>query len=267
MITKSPKVLVVCLLLTWILSAGSAKADTYSGFNLGGGGDIYTDGTPFGVKQSYYELTFDTTASFDWQAPSVTFESLQVHFGGTTTQMQHDFTIGPGQTETITLTVNYDPVDISVGQVGPVPLYAGTGGEYTIDDLIRYGSVGAFGDFTLTGSYELKGPTQTLSDTFSIQASNSSAIKYFSWDSINTTMYPTELLLAKPGNTNNVTWMCGYSTYEIQGIVDGHSVSMSIGHIRFNPRGSYSLTPIPEPATMSLLALGSFPLLRRRRKQ
>ena len=231
-------------------------ADVYSGttgFHCG----ISTQGF-YGNKRMDKNGSISTEVSFDWSEASLTFDSYSLFYPGGTYQNSKTWTVGPGQAETVSLTVTFDPLYLEKFDVGPVTMSPALESKYDVDgDGLRYGSYSSFGDVTFTGSYVVSGPTETKEGIFTADVLALSSQQFPEYHTLDTTNYPNSMVLKG-------FWGIGWNgpVTIMDETVDGRDVDMVITGISYAwTGGPISLTHTPEPSALLLITLGLLSLI------
>ena len=148
--------------------------------------------------------------------------------------------------------------------IGPLTLTPGTAGTY----VIGQGPYPADWGFSVTGSYTVAGPTQTVSGTFSkprtIYQYNSTSL-YPRWN-LDAASYPGTVSLS---GEQLVSWNSTDVPYEINTVVDGVGINVYTGGSYYQFLSPLTLTPVPEPTPLVFLALtyAAMLLLKRQNRQ
>jgi hypothetical protein len=188
-------------------------------------------------------------ADFNWSEPSMTISGVTLNSPLLIADGSATYTTGPGQYKTIRTEVTVSTFSYDIPSPGKFALIPSTSGNYTIFDHQR---TLPSNDITLTGTYKISGPTETVTGSFS--AMEHTLVQYLVGDTIDCSHYPAQV------GFNYSAGTCWNFPLSINTTVDG--VPVSIGTIYVN-------AGTPEPSTLVLLGMSAFGLLAygwRRRK-
>ena len=246
-----------------LLTGGAAQAELYTGSGIGEN-DIY-------VRGSYGEFWITGNSASAYVAatvnpvtPSLTYNAITFSTPTITKTFTKSFTVGLGNTVPVSLTITFDATTISLTNVGPLSLTPLTNGVYDVQDIF-YPSTW---DFTQTGSYALAGPTQTITGTFSKERTVSiGQPSQANWD-LDTSGYPSDVALTESSSSVSpyflIQWVSLDSPHLVDATVDGVNITFYSGGNYYMFDHNIILANVPEPASLSLLALGGLAMLRRR---
>ena len=230
----------------------------YVGYNPQHDFTLYTSSSSYGGWGENFNCETSVGVTFDWDAPSILFDSVELNFAGGTMLWVGYFTVAPGETTNVTTTVTIEPFSIQAMDVGPLALTPTFGGKYLIEDNAD-GTHGGFENLLLTGSYEVNGPTESKTGTFStlmpVQADY-----HFPTYELHTSSYPSSVLLT-PHSSGPRFEILPLQIVDV--IVDNIPIDLSLSKASFSPNGELYLTP--EPTTLLLLGFGI--VMGRRRKK
>ena len=199
----------------------------------------------------YFDVA--VSATVDWNALTISYDSMSIDCSGWTGTFADDFTISPGETGTITTHLAIEPLYIETFDVGPLALTPSTGGQY----LIENPSPAGFQEFTITGSYEVLGPTESQTGAISTVVTVDTS-RTFPRYTLDTTGYPFEISLEPDCDD-----ICTNPFPLIDVVVN--NVPIEISSISQSLFVTGPITLVPEPATLSLLGLGALILRKKRR--
>lgn len=221
-------------------------------------------------------------ASVDAAALTLEYQTFRIQSAATTLSRNVSITSGFGATKNYNLKLNLDPVIYQITDGVPSHgLSAATGGNYTIQNTGNLNYVTAITTTTVTGSYTIVGPTETVTGTFAIPASGTNYM--IVPDTINTSNFPAQLTFSHTNNQFHtfLDFLSGASVhltpttndnYFINTTVDGENVTWGFWRMHFSGNfGTTSpgaLAAIPEPgiyAGMSIGALFLVTVFARRR--
>jgi hypothetical protein len=249
------------------LAGTTSAGDIYQIQNVSGGSlDLFLQGFMSQGSGTRGNVTDSASVQFDWAAPSAKFQSLSLAFSGDTYTQSHSYTVGPGQTKTITASVCVDPFTLYASGLQQFALRPGQNGLYDAG----YGQYGTFGPLSLSGRVVITGPTESTTVPFSLSFPSDPNIHFLSLVAVDTHAYPTTVTLQ--GAYDIYTEECDLSYWFAQSpitlanaTVDGVNVNITASGAQAGTIGTFDLHPVPEPSVLALGGLGLFAMLSLRR--
>lgn len=218
----------------------------------------------------------NVTAKFNWGASSDgQFQSFDFAFSGGAYIQSRTYTTGPGQTKTITATVNVNPFTVSAFGFNKFVLTPGLNGLYSAQGV----DFGTFNALPLSGNVVIAGPSQSVTVPFSVMIPSDSNINFPYLYNVDTSHYPTTLSLDlnhSPYDGGGVSISYWFTPNVLpvtlaNATVDGISVLIGTAG-GYASSGTYSsgysgfdLHPVPEPTTSLLMLLGFGGILFQRK--
>lgn len=244
-----------------LLVIGQATAQQYTGRGTAGA-TVQFQGTGSSstgrMGRGYLGATFSIDLSLDTSVPSVLVDQATFHVGELSRSETDDFTAGFGDVVAITRRITLDSFSVTATNAGPYALDPHTDGKFIIDR--QAGSADFDSTFALSGSYEIIGPTQSASGSFSVPYKRLSYTfpRFF----IDANEFPSSLVLEciTPGNAKMVYQPVSTSSV-FSAEVDGVLISYEPSTLRFYTPDDILLTHMPEPSTLTLAAFGLLTLL------
>ena len=212
--------------------------------------------------------------SVDPNALTIAFQTFRFQTPSLTISKSESITVGFGITKNYAINLNlyaatYDFTDDRATH----SMTPATGGSYSILDTGNLGYVTPVSDINVAGSYSIVGPTETATGTFNVPADEHSYM--IVPNTLNTNGYPSQLTLS---HSNNV--LHGFFSFApggasnanfIDTIVDGERITW--GFTEFHFQGLFgvvtpgALPSVPEPSSLTLLAVAAVGLAARRKRQ
>lgn len=260
MLVKVKQCVLSVFMMYWVVLGTSAEAEMFSGttkdnasFRVRTSLIIDEGVVDYGISMS--GASANTVVDFDWSVPSMTFKSFVVNWDESSWSHDTRFTLLPGQTETLTTSLTFDSISASAGDFQSIALTPGLNGDYSVESGIKNGMRGSFPSFlTVTGNWEVVGPTESDSGTFSVDLPIHSNNSFPGFHTLETADYPNEMVLR--GGGNEIEWKeTKLNTYEVDTIVDGHRIQVDLYVFKSPPISNITMTHIPEPSTFLLTAL------------
>lgn len=178
----------------------------------------------------------------DTATPRLTYESFTLNVAPIVVEIDDNYTVGLGQTVPIHTTVSLGPISLASRNCRAFSLTPGLSGFYEIehDKLLLDDS------FILNGSYRIAGPTQVVTQAFSLTYSLPSNTFLFPWFKLDGTTYPASLGLKawkqNPMTYNEPSSGSGHAS-EFDAVVDGASVAVNIQWLSLRLDSDATLTP------------------------
>ena len=197
---------------------------------------FYTSlGGSFPVIQQPVITDLVVDVSLDEVAPAITFNSQELTFDAFTVVVDRSFRV-PDTFNTlleITTRLNFDPIVISTNNLGPLDLIPGSGPVLEIE---HFGEprVGV-----ITGTYEVVGPTETFSGSFSSELSETG---FSSGGRLSVANFPDAVSLFMDSSSRLVAT----DPVVFSGNVDGIPIDVELGRIDVNAE-SIVLASQPSP--------------------
>lgn len=258
------------IVLTLCSGASSSNAfETYGAQGLFGGRlDLFlrgfVDQTVNGVQGAAKD---NVAAKFDWNASTGQFQSFDFIFSGGAYQQSKVYTTGPGQTKTITATVNVNPFTVSSSGFQQFALTPGLNGLYNAQNV----DFGTFNALPLSGNVVISGPTQTATIPFSVSIPSDVNFNFPALYSVDTASYPTTLSLDVYRDFGEAVLSYWFVSNVSQPVmlanttVDGINVLISTAGGYAATTSQFNLHQVPEPTVSLLLLLGASVLVFRGR--
>jgi hypothetical protein len=246
-------------------------AEFYTSDNVGGGRlnlffRGFADETYIGAQGT---ITSSVMMSIDWTAATASVQSFNLAFSGATYTLSHVYTTGPGQTQTVTASVNVDPFTLSAASLPTYRLTPAANGRYDASTVRS----GAWMSLPLSGNVSIQGPTQSAIVPFSLSIPVSANLGFPALFGLETANYPTTVSLDlfdtsyDGGGTLLGYWFTPNVSVPwrlAQATVDGINVDIgTIGGMSAT-FGEFDLHAVPEPSSSLILLLGAGVLVRRR---
>ncbi len=262
--------------LAWLFAvSGIARAEVV---RFTGVDDISTRTTIFYADPYIQDVRFSGTSpaftagdvTLDSTAQTILYNHLTFFTAAPTTRSKTISEIRPGTFEVVNTqaTITFDPISITAENIGPLPLQNQT--TYFAVHNNTDGSYGSFPTIPLTGTYSVTRELETVSGAFAIPLPISS-MNRFPVDLLYVDDYPNSIMLkGKYGGWDASVqwndWSSGINNLTkrtiFSGIVGGFDCALELQSVYFNRKNNYTtLTAIPEPSTLILLAMGAVGLL------
>jgi hypothetical protein len=146
----------------------------------------------------------------------------------------------------------------------PIEFVSGTTGPITYQGGYRFPSTVSFellDSFTVSGTYKVEGPTETIEVPFTTEYRRTSAAEDASRNLVNLvalgTNFPQTALIYQLLNGNVSAFYTPATTTIFNGVVDGQSFRANF----LSTTAAITWTPVPEPSTALLSVLGLVELL------
>jgi hypothetical protein len=258
------------IVLTLCSGASSSNAfETYGAQGLLGGRlDLFLRGFVDQTVNGVQGAAKDNVAiKFDWNTSTGQFQSFDFVFSGGAYQQSRVYTTGPGQTKTITATVNVNPFTVSASDFQQFGLTPGLNGLYNTQNADN----GTFNALPLSGNVVISGPTQTATVPFSVSIPSDVNFNFPALFSVDTSSYPTTLLLDVHRNFGEAVlsyWFVSNVSQPVtlaNATVDGINVGISTAGGYAATTAQFNLHQVPEPTVSLLLLLGASVLVFRGR--
>lgn len=230
--------------------AGQASTGVTMSIN----GSYSSMGGNIGTAAVSIDLTLDTDSL------TVLYNSVAVSATELSATFTDDFTVGIGETTTITTVIEFDPIVHSAVNFGPLQLTPGTGGLFDIED-----GNPAFGNtFLMIGSYRISGPTESKDGVFSLPFNLTDFWTHVPNYRLDANQFPSAITLVhRPqswlGYSNNSDYQPDFGDY-----VDGVPIDVDLRGMWFQSQEDILLSPVPEPSALTLVAFGLLGLLAGR---
>lgn len=115
------------------------------------GAQLQTSGTYGGPTTLLLSPDISIVVDIDDAAPTLTFDTIQIHVPAFSTSNTVTFTTGLGQTTDVTTVINYDPITITANGSQALALTPTTGGNFTIATP----TLAFFPTLALSGNYSV----------------------------------------------------------------------------------------------------------------
>jgi len=263
MLIKPPTLLILTLFLLLNLFVPSVNASTYSGsvyVPISSGTEVVNlHLTHNGVNVTVpRDFTVDTTVDLDTTNSTLTFTKYSLGSNAFKFSYVDQFTVDFGQTIDITTTLRFDSFSgILLSDVGPLTLTPTLGGIFdiegisdTVPDRVLF----------LNGTYDIQGPTESVSGEFSIQQDG--VTPFLGYD-LDTNGFPETVdLLAPTGVFPGVgQFQNALSGLIYEGVIDGQDYQAALGVTEFRSGTNIALSAVPVPAAAWLFASGLLGLI------
>jgi hypothetical protein len=219
-------------------------------------------------------VTLNGSQSFDFTidpvASSIFFNKVEFETGPFTTVQSQNFLVPGSFTEmrTVTTTLFFDQFKLATTNVGPLALTSNLGTKFGIEEY-RGDDRGGFTSATLTGHYQVVGPTQSFSSPFS--ATFPSGGGRVAFDPDNSTLDVGNLPLGAILDVSPREILMGFQHLHdyvdvFEGVVDG--IPIDVRMLRIEVRAvAMAAVSAPEPSAglLALIACMAFGRIRGRR--
>lgn len=237
----------------------SASVANYSG--------SYSDYAIFSVSHNGESTDFaddsstrDISVEVDDVAPSLKYNELSFNSSGATTSFTDSYTIGFGETTDITTSLTFNEVATSlVSSTEPLGLTPTSGGVFNVSNPACSITGACFELLTVSGTYEISGPTETQMGVFSLQLETGHAwgtSEFVNYD-LDTNSFPSELVLT------GSPYLMSFGNYDSSGllfdaVIDDVNHSSSFNYVTFLDTTGSVLTPssVPIPSAVWLFSSG-----------
>jgi hypothetical protein len=205
---------------------------------LSGSIDGYTDG-----QHNNSRIAID----FNWSEPSMQYSEFAMTLSGTTTTVSKNFTTGPGQSKTIITKITWMPMSVYGSDFHKSALTPTQNGDYSVSGYPYFHA----SDITLAGTYDISGPTETVTGSFSINMPTS----INGWIYVlHTQDYP--LAIQVQGEP------CFLAYWSVPNLINQTVDGVPININCYSDLVVNSLTlTVPEPSTFILLGMGAIGLI------
>jgi hypothetical protein len=227
----------------------------------------FVDQNMYGVQGAAQD---NAVAQFDWAASGASFQSFNFVFSGGNYMLSRTYTTGPGQTETITASVQVDPFTVAASDLPQYQFTPGMNGLYNVTTVHN----GRFDALPLSGRVVITGPTQTATVPFSVLIPSDVNIPFPTLFNVDTADYPSTLSLDffhSPyygGGVQLGYWFVSNVSQPLtlaDATVDGVDVLISTAGGYASTSSDFDIHPVPESSTSLLLLLGIGGVIATRR--
>jgi hypothetical protein len=217
--------------------------------------------------------TRSISVEVDTVAPSLKYNELSFNSSGVTTSFTDSYTIGFGETTNITTSLTFNEIVTSLASnTEPLGLTPTSGGIFNVSNPACSITGVCFEQLTVSGTYEISGPTETQMGAFSLQLETGYAwgtSEFVNYD-LDTNSFPSELVLT------GSPYLMSFGNYDnsdllFDVVVDGVNHSSSFNYVTFLDTTGSVLSPstVPIPSAIWLFSsglLGLIGLSRRTQK-
>jgi len=164
-----------------------------------------------------------------------------------------NFTVGFGASIDVTTSIVVDTTTLEAVGVGPLNLAPGTEGVFDIEEIpYGFSPPVIFPDlFTMAVEYEVTGPAETVSGSFSALFAAVPTPRFPDLD-LDTSSYPSSVMLV---NDSTGAAFTGLSGPDFSATVDGVTFELDLTRLILNVE-DVTLNAIPEPSCFALVICG-----------
>jgi len=228
-------------LIIYLACVATAFSQNYSGSQTNAPVRLDLGGSYGG--QSFLNVPSTIAANVSLTPTTILYNSYSITSSTTPVlTMTQQFPVqGTFEFRTITTTLTLQPFLLGLNNFGPASLqYAGFGHVFNISDLQGFANV------QFQGAYQISGPNQTVTGTFSVVLPPLSIYRSMPNQNLDVTGYPQSVDL---GGT---PLFSGASTI-FSGIVDGVALNIHADGFRFQTDPHLIVAQVPEPASAVFL--------------
>jgi hypothetical protein len=173
-------------------------------------------------------------ATADPEALTLTYHRMTITVTNLMIGFTNDFTAGFGRVSRVETTLIFDPIVSHATNLGTYRLTPAMAGVYEV--ARNLGGRQVFADLTLSGRYQIRGLSETVSGTFALPFAQGAINGRFPNYVLDTSGFPQRLVLVPDDYYNVASFDNGLYGTDFSGTVDGVRIDMDLRLIRFASR-------------------------------
>jgi hypothetical protein len=259
---RSPAICLSCLLVVLLAAPARALLPGVSFTGTGNGRLEVHFASSYNPEGRHTEtVPVNVSVAIDPVALRLGYNEFTFTCDGFDLSLSNVFTVGLGQTATITTSVHVNPFSLGTTNVTPFAMTPTSGGQFSLTNAGAL--LFPFPNFNLMGNYAIAGPTGSALGSYSLPFTNSDGNSTLEKVFVDSNGYPSSVKLLSAGY--QVSYDNGLYGADFGGTVDGVPITFDFRAVRLEIN-NITLLVVPEPSAAALLSIGLLAAARRRRR-